>query len=80
MPKADKPEKKEKRAKKEKNPLAPKRPLAAYMFFCKETREVVKTETPDLTFGEIGRVLGQKWAAADDKTKKVSFTPRNVFT
>mmetsp|Transcript_24539 Transcript_24539/g.46539 ORF Transcript_24539/g.46539 Transcript_24539/m.46539 type:complete len:88 (-) Transcript_24539:840-1103(-) len=68
MPKA---EKKPKRAeKKGKDPNAPKRPLAAYMFFCKETRDKVKNESPDLTFGEIGRVLGQRWAAADDKTKK----------
>mmetsp|Transcript_22132 Transcript_22132/g.36924 ORF Transcript_22132/g.36924 Transcript_22132/m.36924 type:complete len:93 (-) Transcript_22132:301-579(-) len=57
-------------AKKKKDPNAPKRPLAAYMFFCKETRDKIKEELPESTFGEIGRILGQRWADADVPTKK----------
>mmetsp|Transcript_18438 Transcript_18438/g.22123 ORF Transcript_18438/g.22123 Transcript_18438/m.22123 type:complete len:89 (-) Transcript_18438:604-870(-) len=60
----------EKKEKKKKDPNAPRRPLAAYMFFCKEMRDAVKSENPELGFGEIGRVLGQKWAEADAATKK----------
>eukprot|EP00854_Cymbomonas_tetramitiformis_P016961 gene16961-20151_t len=63
--------KEEKTRRKKKDPNAPKRPMAAYMFFCMENREKVKTEMPDLTFGEIGRIMGQRWAAAsaEEKTK-----------
>lgn len=60
----------EKKEKKKKDPNAPRRPLAAYMFFCKELRETVKAENPDIGFGQIGRVLGQKWAEADAPTRK----------
>lgn len=73
MPKAAKaktPTKKSKPEKKTKDPDAPKRPLAAYMFFCKEMREVVKKESPDVSFGEVGKILGKKWADADAATKK----------
>ena len=31
---------------------------------------MVKAESPDPGFGEIGKLLGEKWAAADEKTKK----------
>merc|ERR1711972_1138570 len=64
MPKA------EKKEKKKKDPNAPKRPLAAYMFFCQEKRSVVKEEQPDISFGEVGKVLGKMWADADEATKK----------
>jgi hypothetical protein len=33
-------------------------------------REVVKEENPGITFGEIGKKLGAKWAEVDEKTKK----------
>mmetsp|Transcript_23978 Transcript_23978/g.52365 ORF Transcript_23978/g.52365 Transcript_23978/m.52365 type:complete len:88 (-) Transcript_23978:325-588(-) len=59
-----------KAAKKKKDPNAPKRPLAAYMFFCKEMRESVKEENPEVTFGEIGKILGKKWADAEADEKK----------
>mmetsp|Transcript_39905 Transcript_39905/g.55479 ORF Transcript_39905/g.55479 Transcript_39905/m.55479 type:complete len:84 (-) Transcript_39905:310-561(-) len=59
-----------KEARKKKDPNAPKRPLAAYMFFCKENRTIIKEENAELTFGEIGRELGQRWASADAATKK----------
>jgi len=59
-----------KKEKKKKDPNAPKRPLAPYMFYCKEQREKVKASQPDISFGEIGKVLGQQWSAMGEKEKK----------
>lgn len=56
------------RRKKDKN--APKRALTAYMIFSKETRPVVVSENPSLTFTEVGRLLGEKWRALSSDQKK----------
>ena len=52
-----------------KDPNAPKRALSAYMFFANENRDIVRSENPDVTFGQIGRLLGERWKAltAEDK-------------
>jgi hypothetical protein len=73
MPKAEKKEKPEKKEKKVKDPNAPKRPLAAYMFFCKEKREEIKKEEGNekLTFGEVGKLLGERWKTVEDDVKAV---------
>ncbi|CAD6574333.1 MAG: Non-histone chromosomal protein 6 [Tremellales sp. Tagirdzhanova-0007] len=67
--KAAAPEKK-KRAKKEKDPNKPKRALSAYMFFVQDYRERIKNENPDVTFGEVGKLLGAKWKEMKDSEKK----------
>eukprot|EP00128_Syssomonas_multiformis_P014526 Colp12_sorted_trinity150504_noHs@19589 len=59
---------KAKRAKKD--PNKPKRKLPPYMFFCKENREKIKAENPDATFGQIGKLLGEKWASMTEKDKQ----------
>jgi len=69
MPKAAK-EKKDGSKRAKKDPNAPKKALAPYMFFCQEQREVVKAENPDITFGEIGKILGAKWKDLSEKEKK----------
>ncbi|EFP78745.1 Non-histone chromosomal protein 6 [Puccinia graminis f. sp. tritici] len=61
---------KTKRVKKEKDPNAPKRPLSAYMYFSQDWRERIKTENPDVSFGEIGRLLGLKWKGLSEEEKK----------
>ncbi|CAO3672075.1 unnamed protein product [Rhizopus stolonifer] len=63
-------ERKSRRAKKD--PAAPKRGLSAYMFFSQDNRAVVKEENPKATFGEIGKLLGEKWKNLTDDEKKVS--------
>jgi hypothetical protein len=35
-----------------------------------DMRAVVNAENPGITFGEVGKMLGQKWAEADEKTKQ----------
>ncbi|CDK25585.1 unnamed protein product [Kuraishia capsulata CBS 1993] len=50
---------------KKKDPNAPKRSLSAYMFFANEQRDVVRAENPGIAFGQIGKLLGEKWKALD---------------
>jgi hypothetical protein len=47
-----------------------KKPLTGFMLFAKEHRPKLKEENPDLTFGGIGKKLGEMWRALDDKTKE----------
>jgi len=56
-----------KRAKKAKN--APKNASGPYIFFCKEEREAIKEEMPNLTAKEIMTELGKRWKDIKD-TKK----------
>ncbi|KAI7907098.1 high mobility group box domain-containing protein [Cokeromyces recurvatus] len=64
----DKGEDKKRRSKKD--PSAPKRGLSAYMFFSQENRAKVKEENPTATFGQLGKLLGEKWKAMSDEEKK----------
>jgi len=59
-----------KELKKVKDKNEPKRPQSAYLFFSKDARESLKTEQPGLTFGEIGRIVGEKWKDASSATKQ----------
>ncbi|PWN21193.1 hypothetical protein BCV69DRAFT_248528, partial [Microstroma glucosiphilum] len=49
---------------------APKRPLSAYMFFSRDAREKTKSDNPEASFGEIGRLLGAAWKEMSDAQKK----------
>lgn len=57
----------------ESTPEPKKKPkqLSPYMKFCKETRATVVKENPKLTFGEVGRKMGEIWRdmSEDDKKK-----------
>jgi high mobility group protein B2 len=53
-----------------------KRAPSPYIIFCSEKRPGIKISHPDATFGETGKMLGQMWAAVDDKTKAVGFLKR----
>ncbi|KFZ24695.1 hypothetical protein V502_00833 [Pseudogymnoascus sp. VKM F-4520 (FW-2644)] len=48
---------------------APIRDLSAYMFFAKEQRDSVRDENPGITFGQIGKVLGYRWKALNEKQR-----------
>ncbi|KAJ7721922.1 high mobility group box domain-containing protein [Mycena olivaceomarginata] len=51
-------------------PRAPLRALSAYMFFSQEWRDMVRAENPDVSFGEIRKLLGAKWKELDDEERK----------
>ncbi|EAS32643.1 non-histone chromosomal protein 6 [Coccidioides immitis RS] len=55
--------------KKKKDPNAPKRGLSAYMFFANEQRENVREENPGISFGQVGKLLGERWKALSDKQR-----------
>jgi hypothetical protein len=57
-------------AKKKKDPNAPKRSLSAYMFFANEQRDNVRSENPGISFGQVGRVLGERWKALSQDEKE----------
>ncbi|MDI1492959.1 MAG: Non-histone chromosomal protein 6 [Ramalina farinacea] len=72
MPKEAKARKGKKAAapeKKKKDPNAPKRGLSAYMFFANEQRDNVREENPGISFGQVGKVLGERWKALNDKQR-----------
>lgn len=39
------------------------------MFFANDTRDLVKSENPDITFGQVGKMLGERWKALSDEEK-----------
>ena len=55
---------------KKKSKSAAKRSPSAYMLFCKDFREEVKKENPDMKFGDITKTLGQMWRDLGSKKKK----------
>ena len=63
---------KSKKAKKSgKDPNVPKRSKSAWIYFSEANREAVKKSNPDASFGDIGKLLSQKWKeiSADEKAK-----------
>lgn len=60
---------KRKTSRKKKDPDAPKRSLSAYMFFANETRDIVRAENPGISFGQVGKQLGDRWKALEDDDK-----------
>jgi hypothetical protein len=67
-PKAAKADAKPAKAEKSKTKRAP----SPYILFCSEKRPQIKQSHPNATFGETGKILGQMWAALDEKQKAVS--------
>lgn len=59
-----------KKARKKKDKNAPKRGMSAFMFFSQDQRESVKADNPGIAFGEVGKVLGQRWKELSEADKK----------
>ncbi|OGE48135.1 hypothetical protein PENARI_c032G07073 [Penicillium arizonense] len=53
-----------------KDPNAPKRGLSAYMFFANDNRDKVREENPGISFGQVGKQLGDKWKALSTTERK----------
>lgn len=53
-----------------KDPNAPKRALSAYMFFANENRDIIKSENPNVTFGQVGKLLGERWKSLTDEERE----------
>ncbi|EPQ63376.1 High-mobility group non-histone chromatin protein, partial [Blumeria graminis f. sp. tritici 96224] len=39
------------------------------MFFANEQRENVRLENPGITFGQVGKMLGERWKALSEKQR-----------
>lgn len=39
------------------------------MFFANEQRDTVREENPGISFGQVGKVLGDKWKALSEKQR-----------
>jgi hypothetical protein len=61
--------KKEKDASKKKDKNAPKRGSSAFIIFGNDIRAKIKQENPDASFGEIGKLISEKWKALSDAEK-----------
>ena len=44
---------------------------SGWTIFSAEQRPVLKAENPDITFGQMGKLLGEKWSSLSDAQKKV---------
>lgn len=49
----------------------PKRPSTAYTLFFSSIRDEIIQENPSLSFGEIGKLAGEKWKALADSDKEI---------
>eukprot|EP00474_Spongospora_subterranea_P009112 CRZ09570.1 hypothetical protein [Spongospora subterranea] len=60
---------KKKAPKKKTDPNAPKRPLSAFMHWGQGMRTQLKEENPLAGFGELGKLLGLRWAEMSETDK-----------
>jgi len=60
----------EKKTKKAKNADGVQKNLSGYIIYCKDIRDTVKTENPDLNNKQIMAEMGARWKNADENTKK----------
>lgn len=40
------------------------------MFFANEQRDTVREENPGISFGQVGKVLGDRWKALSEKQRQ----------
>jgi len=56
--------------KRAKDPNAPTRPQSAYLLWSQKHRQQLKEQEPNLSFGELGKKLGEIWQSMDPSDKK----------
>ncbi|KAL1200842.1 FACT complex subunit SSRP1 [Cardamine amara subsp. amara] len=61
---------KKKKQKKKKDPNAPKGVMSSFMFFSQMERDNIKKTHPGIAFGEVGKVLGDKWRQLSAEEKE----------
>ena len=52
-----------------KDPNAPKKPLSSFMIFSNEVRAQIKKDHPEMTFGELGKKIGELFRALSSDKK-----------
>jgi len=66
----DRGKKKRKTTKSKKDPAEPKKAKSAYMFFGDDERKKIKEENKDMAFGEVNKLIGERWKELTDDEKK----------
>jgi len=61
---------KTKEKKEKKDPDAPKAAVNSFILFCRDNREDIKNENPEMKATEITKKLGEMWKDLDDEDKK----------
>lgn len=56
--------------KKEKNDT-PNKSLSPFIIFNKDNREKIKAANPDVTFGELGKLIGNAWRDLNETDKSI---------
>jgi hypothetical protein len=56
--------------KKKKNEDFPKRPRSAYLFFCQDHRDKIKSDDPKLSMTDMSKKLGGMWGEVNDKGRE----------
>lgn len=59
-----------KKGSKKKDKNAPKGATTSYMFYVAANRATLKSEHPDLSFGELAKLLGEKWKTLSSEEKQ----------
>lgn len=49
----------------------PNKSLSPFIIFNKENREKIKAANPDVTFGELGKLIGSAWKTLDQKQRLI---------
>lgn len=52
------------------NKTKTKRPPTAYLSFCSKMRPILRQENPSLTFGEMGKILGERWQVLTEEQRQ----------
>jgi HMG (high mobility group) box len=60
-----------KKKKAKKDPDAPKRNMSAYFLYSIHIRPTVKEENPEATFGDIARLISEKFKSLSAKERKI---------
>lgn len=48
----------------------PKKPCSVYIFFSKNERIKIKNEKPNMKFGDVAKLISERWKKVSDKDKK----------
>jgi hypothetical protein len=57
--------------KRKKDPNAPKRNMSAYFLFSMDARPKVKEDNPDASFGDIARIISNRFKNLSAKERKI---------
>lgn len=64
------PGKKKDKGSKKKDPNAPKRAMTSFFFFSNEMRSKIKKENPSMSFGELGKKIGELFRQLSPEEKE----------